>query len=163
MFATIEQDMVAVQRILTYTRLPVEGEGMTLHEPPTAWPNAGNVEFKNVDLAYREGLPDVLRDVSFRVKAGEKVGICGRTGAGKSSLLQGAQCSRTILGKLTHSASALLRMFEVKRGTILIDDQDTMLLDIEGLRSRLGVIPQDAILYAGNVPRCPCSDHAAVA
>ncbi|KZW01954.1 multidrug resistance-associated ABC transporter [Exidia glandulosa HHB12029] len=135
-FVSVEQDMVAVQRILRYTRLPVEGEGMTLHEPPASWPQEGAVEFKNVDLAYREGLPDVLRDVTFQVKPGEKVGICGRTGAGKSSLMQ-----------------ALLRTFEIKRGTIIVDDQDLGLLDIEELRSRLGVIPQDSI-FLGTVREC---------
>lgn len=62
---------------------------MTLHEPSPSWPSQGAIEFKNVDLAYREGLPDVLRDVSFQVKPGEKVGVVGRTGAGKTSLLQG--------------------------------------------------------------------------
>ncbi|EJD48473.1 P-loop containing nucleoside triphosphate hydrolase protein [Auricularia subglabra TFB-10046 SS5] len=124
----VEQEMASVQRILAYTELPVEGEGMTLHAPPESWPSEGAIELKNVDLAYRPGLPDVLRDVSFTVKPGEKVGICGRTGAGKSTILQ-----------------ALLRLFEIKRGSIIIDNQDIGLLDIEGLRTHLGVIPQESV------------------
>lgn len=131
--ASVEQEMASVQRILTYAELPVEGEGMTLHPPPESWPEEGAIEFKNVDLAYRPGLPDVLRDVTFSVRPGEKVGICGRTGAGKSTILQ-----------------ALLRMFEIKRGTIILDNQDIGLLEIEGLRTRLGVIPQDSV-FLGTV------------
>ncbi|EJD55530.1 ATP-dependent bile acid permease [Auricularia subglabra TFB-10046 SS5] len=131
--ASVEQEMASVQRILAYAELPIEGDGMTLHPPPESWPEEGAIEFKNVDLAYRPGLPDVLRDVSFSIKPGEKVGICGRTGAGKSTILQ-----------------ALLRMFEIKRGTIVLDNQDIGLLEIEGLRTRLGVIPQDSV-FLGTV------------
>ena len=87
-YATNEQNMNAVERILVYADLPPEGELTTSEDPPASWPERGVVSFKNVKLSYREGLPLVLKDVSFNVKAGEKVGIVGRTGAGKSSLLQ---------------------------------------------------------------------------
>ena len=60
----------------------------TPNDPPASWPEKGEIEFSHVNLTYREGLPLVLKDVNFTAKAGEKVGVVGRTGAGKSSLLQ---------------------------------------------------------------------------
>ena len=68
--------MNAVERVLTYTELPPEGDTVTPNDPPS-WPDKGGIVFSNVDLAYREGLPLVLKDVSFEVRPGEKVGnIC---------------------------------------------------------------------------------------
>jgi hypothetical protein len=75
-FASNEQNFNAVERILVYTDLPAEGE----REPPATWPTRGAIEFRDVELAYRPGLPLVLKRVSFEVKPGEKVGIVGRTG-----------------------------------------------------------------------------------
>jgi ATP-binding cassette, subfamily C (CFTR/MRP), member 1 len=75
-------------RILVYTELPSEGARETKADPPAAWPQQGAIEFRDVELAYRSGLPLVLKRVSFEVRPGEKVGIVGRTGAGKSSMMQ---------------------------------------------------------------------------
>ena len=72
-FARNEQNMNAVERILVYVDLPAEGKLKTPNDPPPSWPEHGAVSFKNVKLAYREGLPLVLKDVSFEVKPGEKV------------------------------------------------------------------------------------------
>ena len=72
-YAQNEQNMNAVERILVYVDLPAEGATTTPDDPPPSWPEEGSVDFKNVDLVYREGLPLVLKDVSFHVKAGEKV------------------------------------------------------------------------------------------
>ncbi|KAH7104651.1 ATP-dependent bile acid permease [Auriculariales sp. MPI-PUGE-AT-0066] len=143
--ATLEQDMSSVQRLQAYAALPVEGEGKTLHAAPPIWPDQGAIEFKNIDLTYRPGLPMVLQDVSFSIKPGEKVGVCGRTGAGKSSLIQ-----------------ALFRTFEYQRGSIIIDGQDTSLLELESLRSKLGIIPQESV-FLGTVresidPLNTCTD-----
>lgn len=87
-YAQNEQNMNAVERILVYTELTPEGELTTKNDPPPSWPEKGAIRFDDAQLAYREGLPLVLKGVTFDVKAGEKIGIVGRTGAGKSSLLQ---------------------------------------------------------------------------
>lgn len=88
MFAQNEQNMNAVERLLVYCQQPAEGEFTSKDDPPPSWPQKGTIEFKNVELRYRENLPLVLKNVSFDIKAGEKVGIVGRTGAGKSSMLE---------------------------------------------------------------------------
>ncbi|EJD45444.1 ATP-dependent bile acid permease [Auricularia subglabra TFB-10046 SS5] len=127
-FATMEQNLNAVERMIHFGELPTEGATGGKDAPPSDWPAEGNVRFKGVTLAYRDGLPDVLREVSFEIHGGEKIGVCGRTGAGKSSLVQ-----------------VLLRMFEAKSGTIEIDGVDIRTLDLEQLRARLSVIPQDSL------------------
>lgn len=72
-FAQNEQNMNAVERVLHYTELPPEGDPVKPDDPPTSWPQNGAISFKNVQLAYRPGLPLVLKDVSFDIKPGEKV------------------------------------------------------------------------------------------
>ena len=72
-FAQNEQNMNAVERVLHYSELPSEGDLSTPDDPPLSWPEEGQISFTNVAMAYREGLPLVLRDVSFEVHPGEKV------------------------------------------------------------------------------------------
>jgi ATP-binding cassette, subfamily C (CFTR/MRP), member 1 len=72
-FAKNEQNMNAVERVLHYTELPAEGAVTTPEDPPTSWPDRGQITFTNVTMAYREGLPLVLKNVNFEVKPGEKV------------------------------------------------------------------------------------------
>jgi len=72
-YAKNEQNMNAVERVLVYTQLTPEGDAVTPNDPPMSWPTKGAIKFSNVDLAYREGLPLVLKDVSFEVNPGEKV------------------------------------------------------------------------------------------
>lgn len=74
-FAQNEQNMNAVERVLHYAELEPEGDATTPNDPPPSWPSKGGIEFINVDMAYREGLPLVLKDVSFRVQPGEKVRV----------------------------------------------------------------------------------------
>lgn len=102
--------------------------------PPADWPSAGAVEFDNVWMRYRPGLEPVLRGVSFSVPAAAKVGIVGRTGSGKSSLIV-----------------ALFRLAEPYAGAVRIDGLATGVLRLRDLRSRVGVIPQDPVLFSGSV------------
>jgi ABC-type multidrug transport system fused ATPase/permease subunit len=73
-FAQNEQNMNAVERVLVYTELPPEGDTQTPNDPPASWPEKGEIKFREVELAYREGLPLVLKGINFRVAPGEKVG-----------------------------------------------------------------------------------------
>ena len=72
-YAQNEQNFNAVERVLYYTELPSEGDATTSNDPPPSWPDAGAIEFKDVEMAYRPGLPPVLKGVTFEVKPGEKV------------------------------------------------------------------------------------------
>ncbi|MCO5609707.1 hypothetical protein L7F22_063939 [Adiantum nelumboides] len=128
MAADTENFFTSVERVQKYTRLPVEAQPST----PAGiisdkWPEKGEIEFVRYTMAYREDLAPVLQNVSFKVKAQEKLGILGRTGADKSSL-----------------ASALFRMVEntACSGQILIDGVDIRLVGLDDLRQRLSIIPQ---------------------
>jgi len=87
-YARSEQELNAVERLEHYGSLKGEAPPTTKDDPEPRWPKSGAITFKDVSMAYRPGLPNVLHTISFEVRAGEKVGIVGRTGAGKSSLLQ---------------------------------------------------------------------------
>lgn len=92
---------------------------------PSSWPAHGGVEFDHYSTSYRPGLPMVLRDFQCRIRAGEKVGVVGRTGAGKSSL-----------------TLALFRLIEPVTGTITVDGVDISRLGLHDLRRKLTIIPQ---------------------
>ncbi|KAK0521189.1 hypothetical protein OC834_006756 [Tilletia horrida] len=129
--AQVEQDFNVVERVLHYADLPPEGEKILPSDPPEdEWPTEGAIEFRNVQLRYREGLPLVLKGVSFTVRPGERVGVVGRTGAGKSSLLV-----------------ALWRMAPLAGGQILIDGRDIGALGFETLRRRICIVPQDSVIF----------------
>ncbi|KAK7691491.1 hypothetical protein QCA50_004890 [Cerrena zonata] len=133
-YAQNEQNFNAVERVLHYTELPSEGETSTPNDPPPSWPDHGSIEFEDVKLSYREGLPRVLKGVTFSIKPGEKVGIVGRTGAGKSSLLQ-----------------ALFRIVNVQGGTITIDGYNIRNIGLDAVRGRLALVPQDSTLFMGTL------------
>ncbi|XP_052537401.1 ATP-binding cassette sub-family C member 10 [Tympanuchus pallidicinctus] len=133
-FTTTETMMVSVERTEEYTTdIPMEPQNK-LVQVAADWPSQGLVEFQQVILAYRAGLPNALDGVSFTVYPGEKVGIVGRTGSGKSTLFL-----------------ALFRMLELKAGRILLDGVDSQLVGLEELRSRLAIIPQDPFLFSGSI------------
>jgi len=104
------------------------------NRPPGDWPTRGVVRYDSVKMRYRDDLEDVLCGVTFETKPGEKVGIVGRTGSGKSSLLV-----------------TLLRLTEVANGKVEIDGIDVGRIGLHDLRSRLTVIPQDPVLFKGTV------------
>lgn len=131
-FGHLETAMNAAGAIIGYTELETENQGGI--EVPKDWPSEGEVEVKGLGVSYSADLPLVLKDVSFTVEAGKRIGIVGRTGAGKSSL-----------------ALSLLRLIEPQSGSILIDGIDISTVKLQDLRSRIAFIPQDPVLFSGTV------------
>ncbi|KAL2268994.1 hypothetical protein VTJ83DRAFT_3840 [Remersonia thermophila] len=135
LYAINEQNMNSVERIKEY--LDVEQEAAAVVEdkrPPAGWPAQGRVEFSNYSTRYRKELEPVLRNVSFAIEAREKVGIVGRTGAGKSSL-----------------TLAIFRALEADEGKILIDGVDIGEIGLRDLRESLTIVPQDPTLFMGTI------------
>ncbi|CAL0309004.1 unnamed protein product [Lupinus luteus] len=130
-----ENSLNAVERIGTYTDLPSEAPSIIDDSrPPPGWPSSGSIRFEDVVLRYRPELPPVLHGLTFTIFPTDKVGIVGRTGAGKSSML-----------------NALFRIVELERGRILIDDCDIAKFGLADLRKVLGIIPQSPVLFSGTV------------
>jgi len=98
------------------------------------WPRGGAVRFENVVMGYRPGLPDVLKGLSFACGEGEKVGVVGRTGSGKSSVMV-----------------SLFRFVELRSGAITVDGQDIKNLRLSQLRSGLSIIPQDPVMFSASL------------
>ncbi|XP_012540485.1 multidrug resistance-associated protein 1 isoform X3 [Monomorium pharaonis] len=135
MTSDVETNIVAVERIKEYGETTQEAPWKnTEYMPSKEWPKHGRVDFKDFKVRYREGLDLVLNGLTFSVLGGEKIGIVGRTGAGKSSL-----------------TLALFRIIEAAHGKILIDDIDISKLGLHDLRSRLTIIPQDPVLFSGTL------------
>jgi ABC-type multidrug transport system fused ATPase/permease subunit len=131
----VETFMTQAERLQHYTRLPSEPLTTAAALPAEArWPVRGAIEFRDVALRYAPHLPRVLDGVSFRVEAGSKVGIIGRTGSGKSTLFQ-----------------ALFRIVELERGTIWVDGVDVRSIPLPRLRRAVAIIPQDPTLFAGTI------------
>ncbi|KAJ3291731.1 hypothetical protein HDU79_002076 [Rhizoclosmatium sp. JEL0117] len=129
----VETQLNAVERLVEYVHLPIEEQGGVV--PPTNnWPEKGDIEFKNVQMRYQPNLPLVLKGVNVSIRGGEKIGVVGRTGSGKSSLMQ-----------------ALFRIVDLADGQILIDGQDTSKLRLHDLRTALAIIPQDPLLFSGTL------------
>eukprot|EP00516_Mucochytrium_quahogii_P000716 CAMPEP_0203759528 /NCGR_PEP_ID=MMETSP0098-20131031/12567_1 /ASSEMBLY_ACC=CAM_ASM_000208 /TAXON_ID=96639 /ORGANISM=" , Strain NY0313808BC1" /LENGTH=1607 /DNA_ID=CAMNT_0050652537 /DNA_START=285 /DNA_END=5105 /DNA_ORIENTATION=+ len=136
MLCDLETNVVSVERISEYTSLEQEapedsGKDVTISPE---WPAKGEIVFDNVFARYRPGLENVLRGVKLQIKPGQKVGIVGRTGAGKSTLF------------LT-----LLRLMEIHDGKILIDGVDIKSIGLEKLRQSLAIIPQDPVMFNGTL------------
>ena len=132
--------MTAIERIFEYCSLEQEplSETSCDRRPPRGWPFNGSITFDNVSMCYSTSpeSPCALRHVSFTIEAGEKVGVVGRTGAGKSSLIQ-----------------ALFRMSPIVTGRIMIDDIDTATISLNALRQCMSVIPQEPVLFTGSLRR----------
>ena len=111
-----------------------EESSRALLAPPPNWPQAGRVQWRDVSLRYRPNLDPALRKVNLVIEAGEKVGVCGRTGAGKSSF-----------------TVAMLRLADCIDGAISIDGIDAGRVSLRKLRSGLALIPQDATMFQGSV------------
>lgn len=133
--AEVESQMTSVERLLEYARLPSEAalETSADAKPPADWPSKGAVEFEKLSFRYTPEGAFVLRDLQLSIKAEEKIGIVGRTGAGKSSLIQ-----------------ALFRLAELD-GAIRIDGVDIRRLGLHDLRRKISIIPQDPVLFSGTL------------
>lgn len=131
----VETNIVSVERVLEYSRLPSEAPEINpRNRPPASWPASGEIQFNNYSARYREGLDLVLKNITLDIKSHEKIGVVGRTGAGKSSL-----------------TLALFRLIEPASGNITIDNINTSSIGLLDLRRRLAIIPQDAALFEGTV------------
>ncbi|KAE8168120.1 P-loop containing nucleoside triphosphate hydrolase protein [Aspergillus tamarii] len=131
-YAEMEMDMNATERVLEYSNIETEDQGG--YEPPAAWPLRGRVEVEDLVVSYAPDLPPVLNGLSFNMQPNQRIGVVGRTGAGKSSL-----------------TLALFRFLEAREGRIIIDGLDVSKMTLQALRSRLAIIPQDPVLFSGTV------------
>uniref|UniRef100_A0A8C3KY57 ABC-type glutathione-S-conjugate transporter n=1 Tax=Chrysolophus pictus TaxID=9089 RepID=A0A8C3KY57_CHRPC len=131
----IENNIVSVERVSEYSRTPKEAP-WTLNDKlqGQVWLTEGRIEFRNYSLRYRPNLELALKHINLTINGKEKIGITGRTGAGKSTL-----------------AAGLLRLVEAAEGTILIDGQDIAQLGLHDLRMKITVIPQDPVLFSGTL------------
>lgn len=129
---SIELGFNAAERILEYIEIDTESEGG--RDVPAAWPTKGHVEVENLTVSYGPTLPPVLKELNFQVQPGERIGVVGRTGAGKSTL-----------------AAVFFRLLEAQEGTIRIDNIDISTLKLDQLRNRLAIIPQDPFLFSGTL------------
>ncbi|KAK7601472.1 hypothetical protein V9T40_008913 [Parthenolecanium corni] len=135
MTSEVETNIVAVERIKEYGETPQEAAWeIEDRKVPDNWPDKGEIKFNDFRVRYREGLELVLKGLTFTVNGGEKVGIVGRTGAGKSSL-----------------TLSLFRIIESAGGSISIDGIDISTLGLHSLRSRITIIPQDPVLFSGTL------------
>ncbi|XP_028403049.1 multidrug resistance-associated protein 4-like isoform X2 [Dendronephthya gigantea] len=129
----VQAQMTSAERILAYTEIKPERGSEISDEPPEDWPQFGGIEFKNVSLRYYEKGPKALKDLSFEIKGSEKIGIVGRTGAGKSSLV-----------------AALMRIAETE-GSIIVDNLDIAHFNPRSTRQRISVISQSPVLFNGSL------------
>ncbi|KAF8940207.1 hypothetical protein BGZ47_007831 [Haplosporangium gracile] len=161
-----QNHLVAVERVIEYTDLKTEAPEHTNAVLPPNWPNQGHIRFRNYSTRYREGLDLVIKNVSFEILPAQKIGIVGRTGAGKSSLtlalfriIEAASSSSSSSGSADVGGSAVTidmrnegeEEGEEDGGSIEIDGIDISTVGLEDLRKHLAIIPQDPTLFAGTI------------
>lgn len=135
--AEVENYMSSVERLVQFSGDQVPQEKpheIPENKPPKEWPSPGAIEFNDVQMRYRKEMPLVLKGLTLSVKGGEKIGIVGRTGAGKSSLML-----------------ALFRIVELTQGSITIDGIDISTVGLKDLRTKIAMIPQDPLLFSGTI------------
>jgi len=131
LYSANEQNMNSVERVKEYLDVDQEAPSViSENRPPSNWPSKGSVEFINYSTRYRTDFDLVLKDLTFKILPGEKVGVVGRTGAGKSSM-----------------ALALFRALEAEKGKILIDDIDVGTIGLHDLRENVVMVPQGRHIF----------------
>ncbi|XP_012382272.2 multidrug resistance-associated protein 1-like isoform X2 [Dasypus novemcinctus] len=130
----IETNAVSIERVCEYENMDKEAPWIMSRRPPSHWPNKGIVEFIDYQARYRDDLGLALQDITFRTHGEEKIGIVGRTGAGKSTL-----------------SNCLFRIVERSGGKIIIDGIDISTIGLHDLRGKLNIIPQDPVLFSGTL------------
>ncbi|XP_023965599.2 multidrug resistance-associated protein 1 isoform X4 [Chrysemys picta bellii] len=131
----IENNIVSVERVREYSKTPKEAPWtLGSNSASQAWPTEGAIEFRNYSVQYRPNLEFALKNINIKINGQEKIGIAGRTGAGKSTLAMG-----------------LLRLMEAAEGEILIDGVNIAQRGLQDLRAKITVIPQDPVLFAGSL------------
>ncbi|KAK1677416.1 hypothetical protein QYE76_038264 [Lolium multiflorum] len=131
----LENDMVSVERVNQYSTLPCEAAWAVADcLPSTNWLRQGDIDIKDLEVRYRSNTPLILKGITISISSGEKIGVVGRTGSGKSTLIQ-----------------VLFRLVEPAKGQIIIDGVDICTLGLHDLRSRFGVIPQEPALFEGTI------------
>ncbi|XP_038673881.1 multidrug resistance-associated protein 4 [Scyliorhinus canicula] len=133
--AEVENLMTSVERVLDYTELESEAPWESHKPPPNGWPDRGAIVFENVNFGYSPDCEPVLKDLNLVIGSKEKIGLVGRTGAGKSSLI-----------------SALFRLAEPE-GKVMIDGLVTSELGLHDLRNSMSIIPQDPVLFTGTMKK----------
>jgi ATP-binding cassette subfamily C (CFTR/MRP) protein 1 len=128
----VESNLTSFERIEAYSQVASENWQGT--EPPSSWPENGKIAFHDLSVRYRPDLPPAISHLSCTIPAGARIGIIGRTGSGKSTLI-----------------ASLMRLIEPSEGEITIDDVSTTTIPLERLRSSITVIPQEPVLFAGTV------------
>jgi len=134
-YINFQNALVSVERLMKQANSgPMDPQFVKESDPADEWPSQGAIEFRDVSFKYRDDMPTRLFNFDLSVKAGEKIGICGRSGSGKSTITM-----------------SLFRMYDHIDGSILIDGVDTKSLGVTKLRSSIGIIPQDPVVMAGSV------------
>eukprot|EP01125_Pyxidicula_operculata_P021880 TRINITY_DN8721_c0_g1_i1.p1 TRINITY_DN8721_c0_g1~~TRINITY_DN8721_c0_g1_i1.p1 ORF type:complete len:1258 (+),score=294.88 TRINITY_DN8721_c0_g1_i1:29-3775(+) len=133
-FNDIQSEISAISRINNYIKKTETEKQKEVENLPESWPSKGRITYKNVVMNYFPHHPPTLKGISFTIKPGEKIGVCGRTGSGKSSLIM-----------------ALFRLVEISEGKIMIDKRNVSKLNLQEFRSRLAIIPQEPVMFKGTV------------
>jgi ATP-binding cassette, subfamily C (CFTR/MRP), member 1 len=148
MWCDVEGAMNSVERVEEYAKLQPEAAAHVPDRDIEGWPSHGKIMFRDACMRYRIGLPLVLNQTSFEIKGGEKCGVVGRTGSGKSSIIV-----------------ALFRLSELCGGSIMIDCQNIAEMGLQLIRKSISIVPQDPVLFATSVrnnldPLCAHSDES---
>ncbi|KAF9974142.1 hypothetical protein BGZ73_002503 [Actinomortierella ambigua] len=162
MYSDLQNQFISVERVQEYSDLNTEAPERTQVQLPDNWPTHGEISFQNYSTRYREGTELVLRGVSFTVRGGEKIGIVGRTGAGKSSLTLALfrllEAANSYWAKASDNSPSTVRSTDsptadelIDGGRIEIDGIDISTIGLYDLRQHLAIIPQEPILFSGTL------------